>query len=358
MKAASPVPGRPVRVLLVSPTFGAYGGMEAFALAVADTLAHDSRFDVRVLFKCTTRFVRQPGFDHQCELFPVEFCSRASHSLWSAIRWADVVHGQNASPDVAAIAFMLHRPIVLTLHNTLPDQPLLRRLTWWLAARAATVRWYNSSFVAGTWEGRGLGRESAVVPTTSRLPTGHVDPAARRGFAFLGRLVAGKGADILIEAYRASGLDPDVWPLTMMGEGPLRAHLEDECARRGVRGVTFAGFVAGSAKAHALAQAKWLVAPSHWQEPFGLVAIESRSVGVPCIIAADGGLPEAGGRDALVCVPGDVDSLVRRILDAATMPDAEYRARARRTQEDLARELAPMSFYADEYLRLAKPARG
>jgi glycosyltransferase involved in cell wall biosynthesis len=357
MKAAPPAPRRPVRVLLVSPTFGAYGGMEAFVLAVADTLAQDSRFDVRVLFKRTTQFGRQPDFEQQCRPFPVEFCGRASHTLWSAIAWADIVHGQNASPDVAAMAFVLRRPIVLTVHNTLPDRPALRRLAWWLAARTAAARWYNSSFVRSTWEGHRARGESVVVPTTSRLPAGHVDPLSRRGFAFLGRLVAGKGADILIDAYRASGLDPDVWPLTIMGEGPLRARLEDECARRGIRGVTFAGFVAGAAKAHALARAKWLVAPSHWREPFGLVAIEARSVGVPCIIAADGGLPEAGGRDALVCVPGDVGSLARRLVDAANMPDVEYLARARRTRDDLDRELVPTSFYGDAYLRLVKEAR-
>jgi glycosyltransferase involved in cell wall biosynthesis len=357
MKAAAPAPCRPLRVLLVSPTFGAYGGMEAFVLAVADTLAHDSRFEVRVLFKRTTQFEREPDLEQQCRTLPVEFCGRASRALWSAITWADIVHGQNASPDVAAMAFVLRRPIVLTLHNTLPDRPAQRRLAWRLSASTAAARWYNSSFVGGTWEGPGARGESAVVPTTSRLPAGHVDPLSRRGFVFLGRLVAGKGADILIDAYRESGLDPHVWPLAIMGDGPLRARLQDECTRRGIRGVTFTGFVAGAAKAQALARAKWLVAPSHWGEPFGLVAIEARGVGVPCIIAADGGLPEAAGRDALVCVPGDAGSLARRLVDAAGMPDADYLARARRTRDDLDRELIPTSFYSDAYLRLAKAAR-
>jgi glycosyltransferase involved in cell wall biosynthesis len=36
------------------------------------------------------------------------------------------------------------------------------------------------------------------------------------------------------------------------------------------------------------------------REDFGLTAVEARNLGVPCIITRDGGLPEAGGKQALI----------------------------------------------------------
>src|SRR5687767_9130626 len=106
-----------VRVLLVSPTFGAYGGMEAFVLAVAETLRRDIRFAVRVCFKRAHGFQLQPELTDACGDLRVEFCGRASGALLSAIAWADVVHAQNASPDVAAIAAILRRPLAVSVHN-------------------------------------------------------------------------------------------------------------------------------------------------------------------------------------------------------------------------------------------------
>lgn len=341
----------PARVLLVSPTFGAYGGMEAFVLALAHELRQDARFEIRVCFKRTAMFAMQPSFQRLCDDAPVEFLDRASRSLCSAILWADVVHGQNVSPDLVVLARLLRKPLALTIHNALPSRSRARRLAWRLGAALATVRWYNSRFVWRTWEPRGLRAGSAHVPTISQLPAAYVPPCDRRGFVFLGRLVAGKGADVLLEAYRLASLDPDLWPLTILGDGPLRSTLEERFAN--TRGVRFGGFVEGETKASMLAGAKWLVVPSHWREPFGLVALEARSVGVPCVVTDDGGLPEAAGRDALVCPPASSAALAELLTRAAAMPETEYVQRSRRAKDDLGHELVPAAFYGDAYLQLA-----
>jgi glycosyltransferase involved in cell wall biosynthesis len=120
-----------------------------------------------------------------------------------------------------------------------------------------------------------------------------------------------------------------------------------------VRGIRYAGFVDGPEKATRLGAARWLVMPSHWQEPFGLAALEARSLGVPCIATRDGGLPEAAGRDALYCEPADVDGLAERLREAAAMPEAEYAARADRTRAEAAADAVPPRRYADLYLELA-----
>lgn len=341
-----------IRVLLVSPCFGSYGGIEAFVFAVAGTVMGDSRFDLRLVFKRTSRFDLQPALERLCRGYPVEFCDRASRRLWSHVAWADVIHAQNAPPDVAAFAALLRKPLAVTIHDFLPESPRLRRLSWQFGARAASARWYNSTPVWKTWEPGKPSTGSARVPTVSQLPVAFVEPSLRKGFLYVGRLVDSKGVDVLIDAYAASGLSPDAWPLTITGDGPLRADLETK--GRGIPGLRFSGFVDDDRKAGLMASAKWVVVPSHAHEGLGLVAIEARHVGVPCIITRHGGLPEAGGRDALACDPHDVAGLAALLRTAATMSADEYESRSARTKADLARELVPLSFYADAYLSLAR----
>jgi glycosyltransferase involved in cell wall biosynthesis len=87
-------------------------------------------------------------------------------------------------------------------------------------------------------------------------------------------------------------------------------------------------------------------------EDFGLTAVEARSLGVPCIITRDGGLPEAGGQQALICEPGNARGLADMLEHASRMSETEYGERAKRTREDLAHELEPMDFYARAYRRI------
>ena len=338
----------PVRVLLVAPSFGAYGGMEAFVLAVAESLRSDRRFAVRICFKRTSGFVLNPSLVRACAPFTVEFVRKASAALWSAIAWADLVHAQNASPDTIAIAVLLRRALVV------PTGRGIRSLTWRVASRAAAARWYNSEYCWANWEQGRRRNGSAKVPTVARLSNVWVDPSSPRGFLFLGRLTEGKGVEVLVDAYRRAALNPDVWPLTIAGDGPLRTPLAKRLAEDGSRGIHLAGFVEGDDKDRALAGAKWLVAPSHCREAFGLVVIEARSVGVPCIVSTDGGLPEAAGRDALLCEPAHVESLAGELCHAANMTDSEYCERSKRARADLERDLLPPTFYADSYLQVLK----
>ena len=107
------------RVLVVSPCQGMYGGMEAFVMAVADSLAKRPEFSVRIVWKMVRKFQLDPVFEGIVSGAGIRsvFVPRMSGELWRQITWSDVVHCQNAPPDVISMALVLRRPVALTIHN-------------------------------------------------------------------------------------------------------------------------------------------------------------------------------------------------------------------------------------------------
>ena len=340
------------RVLIVSPCQGGYGGIEAFILAVAAAVRREPDFEVRICLKRTKGAKLQPNLKTMLKGEDVILCDRADRDLVEAIRWADLVHLQNASPDVAFLAKVFRKPLVLTIHNYMAKGFTLHRFLWRVSAWLADERWYNSQFVWNTWEPQIKRKGSRKVPTTSVLPEGWTPPAERRGFAFIGRWIANKGIDTLLDAYAMAQLEREKWPLILMGDGPLRSLIEYAIKKRGVTGIEVLGFIDPATKTERMKNARWMVVPPNTMEDFGLTAVEARNLGVPCIITRDGGLSEAGGRQALICEPNDPPALAKLLEQAAAMSEAEYVERATRTREELASELEPIEFYAREFRRI------
>lgn len=95
-------------------------------------------------------------------------------------------------------------------------------------------------------------------------------------FLFIGRLEDGKGPDLAAAAARRAGV-----PLRIIGDGPMRSRLEQEYPE-----VIFAGRRSFEEIGPLAAQARALVMPSRYPEPYGLVAAEALWSGLP-VIAAD-----------------------------------------------------------------------
>ncbi len=342
------------KVVIVSPSTGAYGGIEAFVLAIAATVRRQPDIEVRICVKRVENFALQPGLKTMLQGENIIYTDRgADRDLIETIRWSDVVHLQNAPPDVALFAKLFRKPLAMTIHNYMTRELSPRRLLWRFAASLADERWYNSQFVWDTWEPHRKRPGSRKVPTLSKLPEGWTAPEERNGFVFIGRWVANKGIDTLLDAYALAALDRERWPLVLMGDGPLRQLIDYAIKRREIAGVTLLGFVDEATKAERIKNARWMVVPPNTKENFGLTAIEARHLGVPCIITRDGGLPEAGGRHALICPPNDPKALAALLEEAARMDELEYARRATQTRQELATELEPIEFYAHAYRRLA-----
>lgn len=344
---------RPLHILFVSPCFGTYGGIEAFVLALAQYIHQQPGFEVRICWKKTKKFHAQETFIARCQESGVsfEFAERSSSHLWKVIQWADVVHGQNASPDTVLFSKILRKKIILTIHNYRRPK-LWRNFLWSLAAKFAARRLYNSHFVWKTWESNTPHTGSLCIPTVSNLPQGEIKTEERKGFCFASRWIPNKGLETLVQAYHQANLSPEKWPLHLIGDGPLRPSIEEWIHLHQVKGIQIHGFVDEVTKADLIRQSKWMVVPPHTQEDLGLTAIEARSVGIPCIATRDGGLPEAAGPSAILCNPHDVDDLTKSLKQAAEMDENEYINRVHLCHESLQTFLKPLSFYTELYRKL------
>jgi len=78
------------------------------------------------------------------------------------------------------------------------------------------------------------------------------------------------------------------------------------------------------------------VAPSLYEEPFGLVIVEAKRAGVPSIVFPSGGMPElvSHQQNGWVCDAADVESLVSAMKHCAQAPLKEWGEKARQNQEE------------------------
>lgn len=346
----------PLKVLIALPSQGVYGGMEAFALTVADWLHREPGYSVRLCFKIVVGFTAQDTLRSRCTELGLDavFCRRSSAALVGSIRWADVVHANNCSPDIVFPAKLLRKPVLLTVHNWRRPNASLHHGLWRLAHDAADHRTYNSRFVMDTWSRQRRCSASEVVPAVTHFGGTPVPVEARQGFFFIARWIDGKGIEDLIEAYGRASIDKDRWPLMMAGDGPLRANIVARLASKAVAGLSLAGFIPEAEKYRLMAHSKWLVCPPNTREDMGLTPIEARALGIPSIVTVDGGLPEAAGPYAIFCPPGDPDALARALELAAGMTDNAYRMRAEGAARTLDSYLHPLSVYGDLYKQIAR----
>jgi glycosyltransferase involved in cell wall biosynthesis len=147
-----------------------------------------------------------------------------------------------------------------------------------------------------------------------------------------GRLVQQKGIDVLLEAFPiVRECHPDA-RLVVVGEGSLRADLEQQAARLGLDdAVTFTGWIENG---RALMPAcDLVVVPSRW-EGFGLVTLEAMGYSLPIVASRTSALPEIVQHDktGLLVPPEDpralagaINSLLSNPIRAQSLGKAGYR---------------------------------
>ena len=139
--------------------------------------------------------------------------------------------------------------------------------------------------------------------------------------AFLGRLVSDKGCGLLLDAMAGLGKQGLHPRLLIIGQGPEGASLAGQATALGIAGqIEFAGPLSGEALVRRLNQARILVVPSRWNEPFGIVALEGIACGLAVVGSSGGGLPEAIGPCGVTFPNGDVAALTARLAELLREP--------------------------------------
>jgi glycosyltransferase involved in cell wall biosynthesis len=285
--------------------------------------------------------------------------------FWALLRWCDLHLQANVSLKHAWPRLVAPARFVYQHHNVyqrddgtlaLPDR-LKRRL----ARRTPGIA--NSRYTAAA-----LGCAHVVGnPYDDATFRTEVPWDERPGeLVFLGRLVSQKGADVLIRALdrlRRAGRTPR---LTVIGDGPDRAPLARLAAATGVAPqVTFTGNLQGEALVRALNRHRVFVAPSRYEEPFGVVALEALACGCVPVVSERGGFTDAVGRHGVTFPNGDDGALAARLDDLLADPAA---ARAHlegvaahlarfRAEAVAARYLELFAALRDERTRRDPPAR-
>lgn len=106
---------------------------------------------------------------------------------------------------------------------------------------------------------------------------------------FVGRLSPEKGVDRLIEAWKHL---PRCRRLLIAGDGPELPKLQRMVSDHRLENVELLGFVPRDLQDFLWDQACFSIVPSVWQEPFGMVVLESWAKGRPVVAHRIGALPE------------------------------------------------------------------
>jgi glycosyltransferase involved in cell wall biosynthesis len=126
--------------------------------------------------------------------------------------------------------------------------PSQHHISWpWHNLRRLTYRWADalvlqtrSALARFCSFGKG---KAHVIPNPVTLPveSGENAPSrpserTNRLLVAMGRLAVQKGFDLLLEAFKQASADRPNWTLTILGEGPMRAELEESVRRLGLTG--------------------------------------------------------------------------------------------------------------------------
>ena len=163
------------------------------------------------------------------------------------------------------------------------------------------------------------------------LPTDLLRPTlyARGGYlAFLGRISPEKRLDRAIKIARAVGV-----PLKIAAKVDRvdEAYFETEIRPLlGLPGIEYVGEIGERKKSEFLGNARALLFPIDWPEPFGLVMIEAMACGTPILAFRNGSVPEVIDEGVTGHVVESVDEAVRKIGSLLSLD----RGRVRRRFED------------------------
>lgn len=166
-------------------------------------------------------------------------------------------------------------------------------------------------------------------------------------YLFIGRIERIKGVELLMEAFTRM---PER-RLVLAGTGTELERYRAEAAESGCANISFAGFCNREKLAELLAQAKAVIVPSQYYEPFGMVIIEAYAQGVPVIAGRIGGFPRLvqEGETGLLFDYDSADSLCAAVERFEKMQGVDWADKTRRAFREHYTEEANYARLAEIY---------
>jgi glycosyltransferase involved in cell wall biosynthesis len=220
-----------------------------------------------------------------------------------------------------------HVPIVMqTNQNILHNYPPPFNWLEQRAFRRVAGAYACSETVVDVLRAKGFTKPAPIVPfgvNTKAFrprPAGSKRPSGPLTIGFVGRMLPGKGLNILAGALEKLKLEP--WQLLVVGDGPEREGFERSLNAAGLNDrVLFTGAINFDLVPEYFHQMDMLVLPTQTtkriREQFGRVLVEAMASGVPVIGSTCGAIPEVIGDAGLIFTEGDADALaeaLRRML--------------------------------------------
>lgn len=154
----------------------------------------------------------------------------------------------------------------------------------------------------------------------------HIESVNEKQVFASGRLAPEKGFSTLLTAWSLVTSDHPGARLVIAGDGNRHEAYETLAAKLGIaESVRFMGWLVGEELERVLSESSFVVVPSTWAEPFGLVAVEAGMAGKAVLGSRSGAIPEIveHGKTGLLVEAGDVpefasglDYLLREPLTA------------------------------------------
>jgi len=309
-----------VRIALVAPPFipvppTAYGGTELFIAQLADGLVARGH-DVLVYANGASRTSGELRWCYEEADWPprpeahsaLKSIDHGSWSLRNALDdRADVIHLNDAIH--IPLARFVPLPMLHTLHHPHEDEltGLYRRFP-------------DISYVAISHAQRAaeLLPKMAVIHHGIQLSDYRYQGTKDDYVCFLGRMAPVKGPHLAIAAARQAGVR-----IKLAGEiQPVFQSYWDEEVAPLVDGtdVEYVGEADPQAKNELLGNARALLFPIQWEEPFGLVMVEAMACGTPVLAFPTGSVPEVveDGVSGRICE--DLDEMAEWIRNPGVDP--------------------------------------
>ncbi len=297
-----------------------YGGTEQVVYDLTEGLVADGH-DVTLFATGDSRASARVRHFFGRPVWPVDDLAEATHAAWACAEIArerfDVVHAHQ--PISVALSPLLRAPLVYTIHH---DQ---RARYSDLYRRFPGVHYVS---ISGGQRARERGLPNARVihhgVDPARFPL-HEDPEDY--VAFIGRFAPEKAPHLAIDAARRARVPIRLAGVPHPGEGE-EYHAREIVPRLRARGVTWLGEVGADRKGAFLGRARAMLLPICWEEPFGLVTVESLLSGTPVIAFARGAAPEIIEDGVTGMLVRDVAEMARAIPRAMALDRTRVRARA------------------------------